>query len=285
MIKNYIFTITTGRSGQMTLYDILLNYSLNCLSEFESPTLYKNLFSGKMGFLEKKFRRKFIDTDELLGRGKTLRAYEKSDAKFINEIVAKKLTRINKKLKKANSNIYFDVSKHFVRSLYVGFDNLLDNYSVVLLVRDPILNMRSFLNRKKNFFLDNSSPELNSNLLAMNTSGWRDGEYYLWLWVETILRFNKINSFRKVKNSVVIKSEDLDNKDRIEKILGKLEVPHKKIDNVKKLNTNFSKGYGNTKIITEDYHTLKKFVSQLPSKKINELGSFAKLLFVYEKNI
>ena len=70
MIKNYIFTITTGRSGQMTLYDILLNYSLNCLSEFESPTLYKNLFSGKMGFLEKKFRRKFIDTDELLGRKK-----------------------------------------------------------------------------------------------------------------------------------------------------------------------------------------------------------------------
>ena len=59
----------------------------------------------------------------------------------------------------------------------------------------------------------------------------------------------------------------------------------REIDNVKKLNTNFSKGYGNTKIITEDYHTLKKFVSQLPSKKINELGSFAKLLFVYEKNI
>jgi len=285
MIKNYIFTITTGRSGQMTLYDILVNYSLNCLSEFESPTLYKNLFSGKMGFLEKKFRRKFIDTDELLGRGKTLRAYEKSDAKFINEIVVKKLSRINKKLQKANSNIYFDVSKHFVRSLYVGFDNLLDNYSVVLLVRDPILNMRSFLNRKKNFFLDNSSPELSSNLLVMNTSGWRDGEYYLWLWVETILRFNKINSFRKVKNSVVIKSEDLDYKDRIEKILGKLEVPHKKIDNVKKLNTNFSKGYGNTKILTEDYYTLKKFVSQLPSKTINELGSFAKLLFVYEKNI
>ena len=123
MINNYIFTITTGRSGQMTLYDILLKYSCNCHTEFESPTLYKNIFSGKMGFIEKKFRRKFIDTNELLGRGKTLRAYENNDIQFINKIVTKKLRSINRKLKKTDSNIYFDVSKHFVRSLYLGFDN------------------------------------------------------------------------------------------------------------------------------------------------------------------
>ena len=152
MNNNYIFTITTGRSGQMTLYDILLKYSYNCHTEFESPTLYKNIFSGKLGILEKKFRRKFIDTNELLGRGKTLSAYENNDIQFINKIVTKKLISINRKLKKTNSNIYFDVSKHFVRSLYLGFDNLLENYSVVLLIRDPVLNMRSFLNRKKFFF-------------------------------------------------------------------------------------------------------------------------------------
>jgi len=285
MINNYIFTITTGRSGQMTLYDILLNYSYNCLTEFESPTLYKNIFSGKMGFLEKKFRRKFIDTDELLGRGKTLRAYEKNDIQFINNIVVKKLISINKKLKKTDSNIYFDVSKHFVRSLYIGFDNLLENYSVVLLVRDPILNMRSFLNRKKNFFLDNSSPELNSNLLVMNTSGWSYGEYYLWSWVETILRFKKISSFRKIRNSLIIKTEDLECSKRMAKVLGQLEVPHKEIDNIKILNTNISQGHGNTKINSHDYHILKKFVSRLPSEKINALGSLARMLFVDERNI
>jgi len=285
MINNYIFTITTGRSGQMTLYDILLKYSRNCLTEFESPTLYKNIFSGKLGVLEKKFRRKFIDTNELLGRGKTLSAYENNNIQFINKIVTKKLRSINRKLKKTDSNIYFDVSKHFVRSLYLGFDSLLENYSVVLLVRDPMLNMRSFLNRKKNFFLDNSSPHLKSNILAMDTSGWSDGEYYLWSWVETILRFKKISNFEKVKKSLIIKTEDLEKSDSIANILNKLEVPHKEIHEIKKLNTNISQGHGMTKINYDDYHVLKKFVSRLPSEKINELGSLAEMLFVHENKV
>ncbi|PPR15606.1 MAG: hypothetical protein CFH33_01335 [Alphaproteobacteria bacterium MarineAlpha9_Bin3] len=285
MNNNYIFTITTGRSGQMTLYDILLKYSYNCHTEFESPTLYKNIFSGKLGILEKKFRRKFIDTNELLGRGKTLSAYENNDIQFINKIVTKKLISINRKLKKTNSDIYFDVSKHFVRSLYLGFDNLLENYSVVLLIRDPVLNMRSFLNRKKFFFLDNSSPHLKSNILVMDTSGWSDGEYYLWSWVETILRFKKISNFEKVKKSLIIKTEDLENSDTIAKILNKLEVPHKEIHDIKKLNTNISQGHGMTKINYDDYNVMKKFVSRLPSEKINELGSLAEMLFVHENKI
>ena len=285
MIKNYIFTVTTGRSGQMTLYDILLKHSYNCLTEFESPTLYKNIFSGKLGILEKKFRRKFIDTNELLGRGKTLKAYENNDIQFINKIVFKKLRNINKKLKKTDSSIYFDVSKHFVRSLYLGFDNLLENYSIVLLIRDPMLNMRSFLNRKKNFFLDNSSPQLKSNILVMDTFGWSAGEYYLWSWVETILRFKKISNFQKVKKSLIIKTEDLESGKSIGQFLNKLEVPHKEIDDIKKLNTNISQGHGNTKISSDDCRVLKKFVSRLPSEKINDLGSLSEMLFVDERNI
>ena len=48
-----------------------------------------------------------------------------------------------------NSNVYFDVSKFYARGLYLGFNSLLKNYSVVFLVRDPLMNMKSFLNRKK----------------------------------------------------------------------------------------------------------------------------------------
>ena len=52
-----------------------------------------------------------------------------------------------------NSNVYFDVSKFYARGLYLGFNSLLENYSVVFLVRDPLMNMKSFLNRKKIFYL------------------------------------------------------------------------------------------------------------------------------------
>jgi len=285
MISNYIFTATAGRSGQRTLHDILVNYSNDCISEFESPTLFNNFFSGKLQILERKFRRKFLDTNELLGRGNTLRAYEKENFKYINKIVNKKLNKIKKQLKKNNSSIYFDISKFYVRSLYLGFDNLLDNYSVVLLVRDPIYNMRSFLNRKKNFFLDNSSPSQNSNLLTMDTEDWDKGEFYLWSWVETILRYNKIKSFNKVKNSLIIKSEDLEDREKVSLYLEKLGVSYQKIKIIKKLNTNLSKGFGNTEINEEDYYTLKTFVSRLSPKTIDRLGSLKESLFSFEKHI
>ena len=119
----------------------------------------------------------------------------------------------------------------------------------------------------------------------MDTSGWSDGEYYLWSWVETILRFKKISNFEKVKKSLIIKTEDLENSDTIAKILNKLEVPHKEIHDIKKLNTNISQGHGMTKINYDDYNVMKKFVSRLPSEKINELGSLAEMLFVHENKI
>jgi len=145
--------------------------------------------------------------------------------------------------------------------------------------------MRSFLNRKKNFFLDNSSPQLKSNILVMDTFGWSAGEYYLWSWVETILRFKKISNFQKVKKSLIIKTEDLESGKSIGQFLNKLEVPHKEIDDIKKLNTNISQGHGNTKISSDDCRVLKKFVSRLPSEKINDLGSLSEMLFVDERNI
>ena len=119
----------------------------------------------------------------------------------------------------------------------------------------------------------------------MDTSGWSDGEYYLWSWVETILRFKKISNFEKVKKSLIIKTEDLENSDSITKILNKLEVPHKEIGDIKKLNTNISQGHGMTKNNYNDYHVLKKFVSRLPPEKINDLGSLAELLFVNENKV
>ena len=39
-----------------------------------------------------------------------------------------------------------------------------------------LLNMRSFLNRNKNFFLDNDSPNSENNLLKLNVSELSKGE-------------------------------------------------------------------------------------------------------------
>ena len=66
MINNYIFTVTAGRSGQATLYDILQRYSQGCISDFEAPRI-NTIFPSFLGDIEKIIRRNFIETNELLG--------------------------------------------------------------------------------------------------------------------------------------------------------------------------------------------------------------------------
>ena len=152
MKKHYIFTVTSGRSGQETLYYILSKNSKNCIAEFEAPNI-KPYLPSLLGTIEKKIRRQYFNGNELLGRGKILKSYEKGDIEYIKKIAKKRLNVIRKKMLTENSSVYFDVSKFYARGLYLGFNSLLKNYSIVFLVRDPLINMKSFLNRKKIFYL------------------------------------------------------------------------------------------------------------------------------------
>ena len=62
MIKHFIFTVTNGRSGQETLYNVLKSNSLNCHSTFEHPNI-KPFLPNILGDIEKKLRRNFIQTN------------------------------------------------------------------------------------------------------------------------------------------------------------------------------------------------------------------------------
>jgi len=149
-MNRYIFTVTAGRSGQNTLTKLMETYVENSYVAFEQPQI-NYVFRGIMSNVERRFRRKFVETHELLGRGKILASFENGNTEYIELIAKQKLNTINKKMKKNNQQIYIDVSKYFARGLHVGFQNILPKFSLIHLVRDPILNMRSFLNRNKNF--------------------------------------------------------------------------------------------------------------------------------------
>lgn len=75
MIKNYIFTVTNGRSGQATLNKYLKLYATECLSAFEEPQI-SPVFPKFLNSIERKIRRRYFETHELLGRGNVLLAYQ-----------------------------------------------------------------------------------------------------------------------------------------------------------------------------------------------------------------
>jgi hypothetical protein len=273
MKRRYIFTVVAGRSGQASLTDIFRRHVPNCYPAFEEPQVHPVL-RGRLGNYERRFRRKYIQSNELLGRGKVLAAYEDGNTEYLEKIAAKRIESIHKAMGKAGSSLYVDVSKFFARGLHRGFLEILPEISLIWLVRDPIANMRSCLNRNKDFFLDNSAPESESNLLRLDSTDMEKGELYLWIWCELYLRYEQMVACGKVARHVRIRTERLDDSAYMEETFERLGVEHSAIEKGPRLNTNASQGLGETRATEEDRATFDRFISRLPRDKRRQLTYF-----------
>ena len=165
-----------------------------------------------------------------------------------------------------NVNYYFDISKFYARGLYKGINNILDSFSIVFLVRDPLFNMKSFINRNKDFLKDNSLPSAKSNILKMDCSGFLKEEYYLWAWAEIYLRYKSISKLKKINKSIVLRTEDLDSQKKIESFLSRLNITYREIKEIKKTNTNYEIGNKNTVVNKHDLEILENFILKVPNK-------------------
>ena len=273
MKRRYIFTVVAGRSGQAYLTDVFRRHAKNCYPAFEEPQVTPVL-EGFLGNYERRFRRKFIETNELLGRGKVLTAYEANNNSYIEKIAAKRIKTINSIMDNTRSTLYVDLSKYFARGLHLGFLGILPELSLIRLLRDPVTNMRSFLNRNKNFFLDNNRPESRTNLLRLESTDMNKGELYLWIWCELYLRFNQMVACDKVVKHIEIRTERLDDTAYLENAFDKLEVEHNTIEKREHANTNASKGYGETKVTEKDIETFNRFMNRVPQSIRSQLTYF-----------
>jgi len=269
----YIFTVCTGRNGQNSFTHLLQNSVPNCHALFEAPHVNIRL-CGRLGSWERRFRRRFIETHELLGRGRVLQAFDQGNDDYIAQIAQKRLRRIDRDMAKLNASIYFDVSKYFARGLHVGFARNLPQYSLVLLVRDPILNMRSFLNRDKNFYLDNTRPDAPRNALRLEAIRLNKGELYLWAWCEMYLRYLQMAADDKVEAATIIHTSLLEDKDYMSAALDKISLPHGRLVTSAPRNTNASLGFKATEVRNEDIALFNGFLEKLPDKARRAIAYF-----------
>jgi len=215
--------------------------------------------------LERRFRRRFIETHELLGRGKVLTAFDRGDEAYLDHIVALRLRMINRKLMKSQASIHIDISKYFARGLHRAFARALPGLSLIRLLRDPVLNMRSYLNRNKNFLLDNNLPDAQSNILRFNSVNMEKGELYLWAWCEMYLRFDRLVEEFKIERAVEIRTEHLTDAARMNAALDALGLPHTPVVPAAPVNTNAEHGYGRTRILQGDLDLFERFLKRLPA--------------------
>lgn len=270
---DYYFTVVAGRSGQATFSEILRRYVPSCHPAFEEPAP-KLLLGGRLGQLEYRFRRRFIETNELLGRGKVLRAFERGDDDYIERIAKRRLEMINRSMQSDRTSIYFDVSKFFARGLHVGFRRLLPQIGLLRLVRDPVANMRSFLNRRKDFRLDNSLPDAASNILRLDSSDMALGELYLWAWCEIYLRFDRMVEEGGVTRWAELRMEHLDDPDRVESAFRQLGLDYLPVKPIQHINTNIKQGFLETRVDKDSIAIFERFITRLSSDWLEKIRYF-----------
>jgi len=269
MKDRYIFTVASGRCGQSSFAKVVNTHVDDCYGAFEEPSM--NLrFAGALGVVERSFRRRFVETHELLGRGKVLSAFDRRDESYLDKIVAKRLKLIEKK----PGRIYFDVSKFFARGLHRAFMRACPGLGVVLLVRDPIQNMRSFLNRAKDYSLDNNMPEARSNILRISSEDFEKGEFYLWIWCELFLRYLALIEEFNVTSTAIIRTEDLNDADKMNAHFDALDLKHSPVVPKQPRNTNIEIGRGETIISSTDVELFERFLNRLPSEVIEKITYF-----------
>ena len=89
---------------------------------------------------------------------------------------------------------------------------------------------------------------------------------------------------KKVKKSFIIKNDDLRDPAKISKVFDYLNVNYKPINKINIVNTNIELGLESTKVKKEDILVMKKFISRIPSKYLNDLKYMIDSLQKHEKS-
>jgi hypothetical protein len=276
MSNRYVFAVYAGRSGGKQTTDFFNRNIDGCLAINEFPH-YEATLPGRLGNWQHRFHRRFIETHELLGRGKMLEAFVNDDRRYMERITKRRLNMIDTALKKSGRDIFIDMNKLFGRSIYRGVDLVLPKYRLVYMPRDPLKNMRSFLNRDKIFSLDNNRPEDACNELRLDSSDMEKGELYLWMWTELHLRFQTMCKSPKVEAFSTIRTEDMNDQDKWQQTLDELHLPYSDLVIEPPSNSNVKLGFGATKVTGEDVELFEKFIRRIPldvRKRVDYFDSY-----------
>ncbi len=261
-IDRWIFTVSPGRSGQGTLASFLAAHVEGAYVAFEEPQI-RPFSPGALGDIERHFRRRFIETDELLGRGRVLRADAEGNHAYIDRIVAQRMRTIGRQAQRTRAHIYIDVNSRFVRGLCWGFTRAVPRFSLIRLLRDPVLVMRSYLNRSKNFAREHVSPGAPNNLLRLDPADFAAGEFYLWAWCESYLRCERLAALPGADKAVDLRTEALNDAVAMNRFMDDLGVPHRLAQILAPSNTNLGQGYGATNVSKADLRLFERFLGRL----------------------
>ena len=279
-----IFTSVVGRSGQFTLANIFNTYGIDCYAEAEPPQLIittslplKSKFINKMWgaaftYLKlTRIQRRWLVSNEDMGRGKALEWYEKQDYTQLDRLAGRNIKRVERLQEKKKYKTYICVSKYFLRTQCEAIYRINPDISLIKLTRDPLMNAKSSENRKKFFLQDNPSIHSPQNCLKMDGNQLNAFQLYLWSWCEMELRHYRFVENHPVKKIYEINTEELNNTSKLIEMFSCFGISHREIKKVETLNTNVGSGRPETVITEKDINDYEVFVKMVPKDLLNKI--------------
>ncbi len=273
--ENLIFTACTGRCGQFSLVEYLNVYGNACFAEAEPPDLiYPNHWP--LGNWMRHLQRRWIVTNEDLGRGKALRWYDEDRKQPLLDMARKRTKRISRLCRRAGATTYVEASKFFIRSYCDAIAELRPDIGLLLLRRDPLANARSFCNRGKDFLLDGVMPDFRKACLPMDAGSLSQYQLYLWQWAEIELRFQRFVESKGIRRYYVLPMEDLNSPQRLATLFEFFSIGTKApIARLAPKNTNEEGGRERTQVSRSDLDEFDQFFERLPTEVRSRLPSLA----------
>jgi hypothetical protein len=277
-----IFTASLGRSGTAHLVEVFNRFSTGCIAEHEPPDLLgrqllaKSLFRPLARFdhgqritnFGRNFQRKYVITDELLGRGKALEWYDANDLKKLRALADKRLRRITSFARKGYEH-YIEVSQFFIRTHCEATIERLPNLGVIKLTRDPLMAARSLANREKTMFANSLPPDRTSNVFRIEEwSGLSRFQLYLHLWLETELRYHDFVERHEITKRFELDTTDLNDAAVLARMFATFGIEHGEIDALPPSNTNRV----STVVGAQDIVEYEALLNMAPPALIDRIG-------------
>ena len=282
-----IYTATTGRSGTTSLAHIVNEYGKRCVAEHEPPDLvlrqigHRAFFrrrgwlgnTSRVAMIGRAFQRRFLVTNEMMGRGKALKWYDSGDEQNLLRLARKRHRRATR-FSRFGVDHYLESSQFFIRTFCDQAIRVNPNLGLIKLTRDPLENARSLANRKRSLFDHALPPDRKSNIFRVED--WQSlspFQIFLVQWVEQQLRFHRFVETHEVQRLFSIRTEELGSAERIKAMFDFFGIEHLPIGHLPTSNTNTRSGYAETKIGKSDTDEFYAVLDLLPSAMLDRIDA------------
>jgi hypothetical protein len=269
-----IFTAALGRTGTHNLALAFQRYGIECVAEHEPPQLLlqqlgRHPFFRERGWLAERSRlaqlgrglqRRFVVTEELLGRGRALEWLDAGEHERIRALARRRLRRIER-FRRAGAKHYVETGQFFLRTFCYALHELVPEMGVIKLTRDPLEAARSLANRGKNPFNNSLPPDRPSNLFRI--ADWRalsPFQLYVHLWLETELRWLAFRERAGLRRVFEIATPELASAERLAALFGYFGVAHRPFEGLAPSNVNREP----TRVSAQDVNEFHAVLDLLP---------------------